>query len=102
LYTYHSLIFKCIFMKKELREEIKDNAEKKVKREKLKKYLTTLEALGVATLIGLTGLTAKKLLKNKKLLKKIKNGKLLSSIKQRSAVKKMVKKMRKTVKRGKA
>jgi hypothetical protein len=88
-------------MKKELREELKANADKKVKKEKLRKYLTTLEALGVATLIGLTGLTAKKLLKNKKLLKKIKNGKLLSSIKQRSAVRQLGKKAFNRVKRKK-
>lgn len=79
-------------MKKELREEIKASVEKKVKRDKLKKYLTTLEALGVATLIGLTGLTAKKLLKDKKLLNQIKNGKLLKSLKKGSGVKKLAKK----------
>ncbi|HXA02110.1 MAG TPA: hypothetical protein VNW99_08985 [Cytophagaceae bacterium] len=84
-------------MKKELLEELKINADKKVKREKIKKYLTTLEALGLATLIGLTGLTANKILKNKKLLKKIKNGKLLKSIKQRSSIRQLRKAAPKTI-----
>ena len=74
-------------MKKELIEELKSNAAKKVKREEIKKYLTTLEALGLATLIGLTGLSVKKILKDKKLLKKIKNGGLLKSIKKVSLIK---------------
>jgi hypothetical protein len=74
-------------MKKELIEELKMNAAKRVKREKMKKYLTTLEALGLATLIGLTGLSVKKILNDKKLLKKIKNGGLLKSIKKASAIK---------------
>lgn len=53
-------------MKKQLLGELKINTARKIKIKEIKKYLSTLEALGLATLIGLTRLSTNKILKNKK------------------------------------
>ena len=69
-------------MKKELREEIKKTDKKneeKLSKKDFGKYENILKAVGIASLVGLTGYSAAKLLKDKKFMKKVSKGDLVKA-----------------------
>ena len=72
-------------MKKELRQEVKKSKETQDQSELIKvlnRNKKTIKALGIASFIALTGYSATKLLKDKKMMKKLGKGIKLPSAKK--------------------